>query len=448
MSSPTLGWYEKRSIEDGHLPLSGLEPSTSTVIAKLLRAMTSVSSLEATLEIVMDAALETSGLEGGSVCMVTSDGYLDLVAERGVSAATQKDLTENAIKVGDCLCGDVASSACPLILRGEEEVQMYASREVLRGEKITHHSAFPAIAGGTVVGVVCVFSREGIEPTDSSLLTVEAISHHAGLAIERAWLYDQLKERADGLERAVLARTEKLDEANKRLMEVDQLKNVFIASMSHELRTPLNSILGFSGILTSGAAGELEEEQERQVRMINDSARRLSHLVEDLIDVASIEAGHMRCEATDTDVEFVVRTVCEAVRPEAEEKGLELVFVGCPCRAATDGKRLEQAVWNLLSNSIKYTESGSVTVECRPVNGRVEISVADTGEGIAPSDIERILLPFERAGDHEHHGIPGSGLGLYITKRVVEEALMGDLIVESAPGEGSTFTISMPVACD
>jgi len=254
-----------------------------------------------------------------------------------------------------------------------------------------------------------------------------------------------IQELNVGLERRVAERTAELAVAKERAESADRLKSAFLATMSHELRTPLNSIIGFTGMLLQGLAGPLNEEQSKQLGMVQSSARHLLALINDVLDISKIEAGQFQVSREGFDLRYSVETATRAVAPSAERKGLAFhVVIGDGVeRMVGDRRRFEQVLMNLLSNAIKFTERGEVRVTCAGRDGQIVTAVRDTGIGIAPADLARLFRPFQQIDTGLTRQYEGTGLGLSICKRLVE-LMGGSIAVESQPGVGSVFTYSLP----
>lgn len=266
--------------------------------------------------------------------------------------------------------------------------------------------------------------------------------HHAEAA---------LRELNESLERKVGERTTELQAALVRAESADRLKSAFLATMSHELRTPLNSIIGFTGILLQGLAGELNPEQNKQLGMVRSSARHLLELINDVLDLSKIEAGQLEVKAAPFDLRASLERVLEVVHPLAEKKRLYLRADIAPEVGAMTGdqRRVDQVLLNLLNNAIKFTEGGGVTLAAaiQQDSGGVPsvcIRVTDTGIGIRPEDMDTLFQPFRQIDNGLTRTHEGTGLGLAICRRLTQ--LMGGFIsAASQHGRGSSFTVILPV---
>ncbi len=259
----------------------------------------------------------------------------------------------------------------------------------------------------------------------------------------------ELSAYRDDLERLVEERTLELEHANFGLQAATEAKDRFLAAMSHELRTPLNSIIGFTDIMLRGMAGELNDEQVKQLAMVNASGKHLLVLINDMLDLSRIEAGVERVMTEPVDLAVLVRGCVDTVRPMALEKRLALDVrsgAGAPERIHTEPAKVKQILLNLLSNAVKFTEEGAVTVTIDARDGeRVEVSVADTGIGIPPHSYEDIFETFYQGPDPRLAKSPGTGLGLAISRRLAE-MLGGGLTVGPSPSGGAVFTLVLPVS--
>lgn len=261
-----------------------------------------------------------------------------------------------------------------------------------------------------------------------------------------------MNETLDGLNHQLLdslnqlhQMEEDLIEKNKKLKELDQMKSMFIASMSHELRTPLNSIIGFTGMTLQEMSGPLNEEQKDNLSRVKKSANHLLALITDVIDISKIESGRIDSYVDSFSLHDLIREAAETVRAQIAEKGMSLSMeLADDVRMCTDRRRLLQCLINFLSNALKYSEAGTITISAAVEDGMVELSVRDTGIGIAAADLPKLFEPFERVKSHLQVKAGGTGLGLYLTKKLTTEVLQGNVAVESVSGAGSTFRIRVP----
>jgi protein-histidine pros-kinase len=220
--------------------------------------------------------------------------------------------------------------------------------------------------------------------------------------------------------------------------------------MSHELRTPLNAIIGFTGTLLMKLPGPLTEEQQKQLQIVQSSARHLLSLINDMLDLAKIESGKIELHFEPVTVQQVIDEMATALRSFAQEKGLTIKIHTPPndIVITTDRRAFHQILINLANNAIKYTEKGSVEVELtRKVSGNsafVEIAIVDTGIGISAEDQARLFEAFEQLDASSTRRFEGTGLGLYLSRQLAT-LIGGSLRVQSEPKKGSTFTLTLPL---
>lgn len=248
-----------------------------------------------------------------------------------------------------------------------------------------------------------------------------------------------------------LAAQERAISDARRLAEAEassRAKTQFLAAMSHELRTPLNAIGGYAELIEMGLGGTVTDQQREYLLRIRGSQQHLLRIINDLLNYGRIDAGKLTYEQEPVPLGSVIATVIAMVAPQAAGKGLTLDRQDCPDNVTAIGDRvkIEQIVLNLLSNAVKFTPSGGrITVSCGVSNGSAEVSVRDTGPGIPPDKTEEIFEPFVQLGRSLSSGHEGAGLGLAIS-RDLARAMHGDVRVESAPGGGSLFKLTMPAA--
>lgn len=307
-----------------------------------------------------------------------------------------------------------------------------------------------------------------------SLGTVQDVS-------ERRLAEEEIKELNRGLEARVVERTQalerktleveetqralvnivedlnhktlELETANLKLQDIDRLKSLFIASMSHELRTPLNSIIGFSSIVLGEWLGPLNEEQKGKLAIVLRTGKHLLSLINDLIDVSKIEAGKLESILEDFDLFDLISEVAGIHEADIAAKGLVLQVKAIHLGMQTDRRRLYQCLVNLLNNAIKFTRQGTITVDVALVGEderpggqeMVAISIRDTGIGIKEEDLPKLFASFVRLALPEDMQVKGTGLGLYLVRKIANEILGGTVSVVSEYGQGSEFCLVIPV---
>jgi signal transduction histidine kinase/CheY-like chemotaxis protein len=257
-------------------------------------------------------------------------------------------------------------------------------------------------------------------------------------------LHKQLSDELEQTNQGVVALYAELDDKSERLREASEAKNRFWASISHELRSPLNSIIGLARLLSEPGGGDLQPEQQRQVRLILSSANTLVTLVNDLLDVAKAESGRLQLEPAAVSLPALLNRVRALLGPMAEGKPVDVIVEadGIPDAVLTDEVALTAIMRNLVSNGIRYTDRGTVRMAARAAGGMVEISVADTGIGIPARLLDDVFEEFYQVPGHQRGG---TGLGLPYARRLAE-LLGGELTLASEPGAGTTATLLLPDA--
>jgi signal transduction histidine kinase len=285
------------------------------------------------------------------------------------------------------------------------------------------------LRNGRIIGTVVLVRKTPGAFGEEQVRLLTTFANQTTIAIEHARLFQEIQDKSHQLEIA------------------SHHKSEFLANMSHELRTPLNAIIGFSEVLLERMFGELNEKQAEYVEDVLSSGRHLLSLINDILDLSKIEAGRMELVLTPFDLPLALENAVTLVRERASRNGIALEmavderlgeFIG-------DERKIRQILLNLLSNAVKFTpEGGQIGITAMPADGAVEISVSDTGIGIAPEDQEAIFEEFRQVGSHSAGKREGTGLGLALARKFVE-LHGGKIRVNSQVGKGSTFTFTLPV---
>jgi len=288
--------------------------------------------------------------------------------------------------------------------------------------------AVPLLREDRLLGGLTVIRKATGEFGPAVIELLRTFATQSALAIQNARLFREIADKSHQLEMA------------------SQHKSEFLANMSHELRTPLNAIIGFSEVLSERMFGDLNAKQEEYLKDIHASGQHLLSLINDILDLSKIEAGRMELELTDFNLPATLDNALTLVRERAGRRGiaLHLTVDEQLDQVRADERKVRQVVLNLLSNAIKFTpEGGRIEVRAKPVNGSIEVSVSDTGVGIAPEDQEAIFEEFKQVGTADKK-VEGTGLGLALSRKFIE-LHGGKIWVTSQVGKGSTFTFTIPV---
>lgn len=366
---------------------------------------------------------------------------LHLRVTAGIQAKSEEYVR---IPIGSLKAGQIAETRRPTLSNNLLTDKSIQDREWLRSKGIVSFAGYPLFAGDELLGVLAMFCRRTISEEEFSILG--SFVNHTAMAIQNARLHSEIKELNLSLEQKVEERTAELELANAKLKKADRLKSEFLANMSHELRTPLNAIIGFAEILRDGIVGDLNEEQKESVIDIYESGKHLLQMINDILDLSKIEAGRMELQLEEFSLSNSIEAIYSIVRDLANKKHLSLeseIQEDIP-NIYADQVKFKQIMYNLLSNAIKFTPEGGITTKIEFNNNEFIISVIDTGIGIEPEYQESIFDEFTQVDSSQSRQYEGTGLGLALTKRIVE-LHGGKIWVESeGTGKGSKFTFTIP----
>jgi signal transduction histidine kinase len=255
-----------------------------------------------------------------------------------------------------------------------------------------------------------------------------------------------LKEAYSGLEQKVAERTEALTITNQKLEEVSRHKSQFLASMNHELRTPISAIIGYVRLILRETEGQISPLQKDNLQDLQNNAERLLTMINELLDLAKIEAGRMEVRTEPVNIYELINQALSTVAPLLKNDRVQIMCEIDPYlpSVVTDPEKLRQILVNLLSNAVKFTDRGHIKILAARHNGSLKLAVSDTGIGIEEAEFEHIFEEFRRGDMPDSRKFSGSGLGLAIAKKFVA-LLGGDITVESVFGKGSTFTVTLPL---
>ncbi len=404
-------------------------------LGEIGQAVGSTLDLGTVLRTIVSRAVQLTGMDGGSIYEYDEDrGEFDLHATDHLSAELVEALRQAPIRKGEGVLGRLAIVAEPVQVRDIAEEGSYQGplRDVLIRSGYRSLLTVPLLRDDRLLGGLTVNRKSAGEFAPTLIELLKTFASQSALAIQNARLFREIEIKSRQLEAA------------------SRHKSEFLANMSHELRTPLNAIIGFSEVLAEEMFGEVNEKQREYLNDIHSSGHHLLSLINDILDLAKIEAGRMELELRRFDLAALLDNALTLVRERASRNGLALALDLDPGIGpwVADERKVKQAVINLLSNAVKFTPpAGRVTLRARLLadadGGAVEVAVVDTGVGIAADDQALVFEEFRQArGDHLRKS-EGTGLGLALVKRFVE-LHGGSIRVESAPGRGSTFAFILP----
>ena len=397
------------------------------------QAVSSTLDLHTVLSTIVARAVQLSGTDCGIIYE-----YDEPTQEFHLRASYQMEqelvqaYQSTPLRLGYGATGRAAETKLPyqiVDLRQEHELPTRGMRPLLFRLGYQSLLAVPLLLDQRIMGALTIYRRQTGSFAPEVVNLLQTFATQSVLAIQNARLFREIEEKSKQIEAA------------------NRHKSEFLANMSHELRTPLNAIIGFSEVLGERLFGELNEKQAEYTDDILSSGRHLLSLINEILDLSKVEAGRMELELATFDLPLAIDNARTFVRERATKHGINLDvtiderlgdFVG-------DERKIKQILLNLLSNAVKFTpEGGRIGINARQADGSVEISVSDTGIGIAPDDQPKIFEEFRQVGADYAHKVEGTGLGLTLAKKFVE-LHGGKIWVESEVGKGSTFTFTLPL---
>jgi signal transduction histidine kinase len=434
------------------------ETSRVQLLLEISKGLNSFTSLTDLLELALDAVIDVTHAERGFVMLRDQNDGLRMQVARNM--AGEKILPEN-MRISMSIVSEAVGSGRPVFLTDaleRSDLREKSSIAELNLRAIAclplilpaahmftragwrrsnpSHSSNPDVPASDILGVIYTDSSETAPLlTDINRALVDSIAGHAAVAVETFLL------RQEELEHRLLERE------MEKLREVDRLKSDFVSHVSHELRTPLTAIKGAIDNMLDGLVGTLNEKQTRYLKRMKGNTEHLVRLIEDILDLSRIEAGQIALHPRRVRLFRLVGEVCDSLGPLASHKKIDLAYsMPEEITLSADRDRLLQILLNLAGNAIKFTpEGGKVRIEARESSSLVLLSVSDSGPGVRPEEKPHLFDRFFRAPTSEADGSEGTGLGLAIA-RSLAELHGGSISVESEPGKGSTFTVSLPLS--
>ncbi len=396
------------------------------------RAVSSTLDLETVLATIVSRASQLSDSDGGAIYEYDEETETFLLrATQNLDAELVELLRSTFIRKGEGAMGRMALTREPVQIPDLLQDATYQSRvrEIVLRTGYRAVLAVPLLRESGIIGGLVINRKTPGEFAPDIIELLRTFATQSALAIQNARLFQEIEEKSRQLEIA------------------DRHKSEFLASMSHELRTPLNAVIGFSEVLLERMFGEINAKQDEYLQDILSSGRHLLSLINDILDLAKIEAGRMELDVADFHLPQAIDNAVTLVRERAARRAITLEVGIDPQLGEVKGdeRKVKQVLLNLLSNAIKFTpEGGRVDVHAGLVDGVAEISVSDTGVGIAPEDHEAVFEEFRQVGTDYAKKHEGTGLGLTLSRRFVE-LHGGKIWVKSQLGQGATFTFTLPV---
>jgi signal transduction histidine kinase/putative methionine-R-sulfoxide reductase with GAF domain len=401
-------------------------------LGEVSQAVNSTLDLENVLTTIVGRAVQLSRTDAGAI-YVFDEGrqQFRLRATYGMSEAMIVAITDRRIGLADANIGHAASKRAPIQVADMQNEPSSPVNDIVLREGYRALLIIPLLRPDHIVGALVVRRKAPGEFPQSTIDLLETFADQSVVAIQNARLFSEIEEKG------------------KQLAVASQHKSQFLANMSHELRTPLNAILGYTELIMDNVYGDTPDKMRNVLQRVESNGRHLLGLINDVLDLSKIEAGQLTLSLGDYSLKDVVLTVFSTVESLATEKNIALK-VDVPANLPSghgDERRLTQVLLNLVGNAIKFTDVGEVMIKGTSSNGSFNVSVRDTGPGISKADQAKLFEEFQQADNSITRKKGGTGLGLAISKRIIE--LHGGRIwLESAPGEGSTFSFSLPVTVE
>jgi signal transduction histidine kinase len=398
-------------------------------LGEVSQAVNSTLDLETVLATIVAKAVQLSSTDAGAIYVLDETGReFEIRATHGMTEAMIAALRDQHLSISEGTIAPAVSRRAPVQVPDLLDEALTPTLEIVVRAGYRALLVVPLLRPDRIVGVLVVRRKLPGDFPANIVGLLETFAAQSVLALQNARLFHEIEEKGRELEIA------------------SRHKSQFLANMSHELRTPLNAILGYTELILDRIYGEIPERVRGVLDRVQSNGRHLLGLINDVLDLAKIEAGQLNLSLADYSLQSVIETVSVAVESLATEKQLALNIEIPPNlpHGYGDERRLSQVLLNLVGNAIKFTDAGEVAIKASAANGSFTVAVRDTGPGISETDQIKIFEEFQQADSSSTRQKGGSGLGLSIAKKIVEMH-GGRLWVESAVGHGSTFFMAVPV---
>jgi signal transduction histidine kinase/putative methionine-R-sulfoxide reductase with GAF domain len=402
------------------------------MLSEVGQAVSSTLDLRSVLSAILTASLGVTWANAGAIFSYSrADRSFRLVEAVGWGEALTRSVRDLRIGESETALSEAMARRMPIQLAELAQRASYPLRDAALAAGFHSVLIVPLVGAERIFGAITLMRQEPGEFPAETVRLMQTLASQSVLAIQNARLFREIAEKSEELALA------------------SQHKSQFLANMSHELRTPLNAILGYAELLVDGIYGPLPDRPKGVLERIQNNGKHLLALINDVLDLAKIEAGQLNLTLENYSLPEVVRSVVTATEPLATAKGLKFsaaVQDNLPT-AHGDARRVSQILLNLVGNAIKFTDQGEVEIRAAALKGQFVLTVRDTGPGIADADQDLIFGEFQQIDNSNTRKKGGTGLGLAISKRMIEMQ-GGTISVESALGQGSTFRVVLPVHVD
>ncbi|MDB5808816.1 MAG: His Kinase (phosphoacceptor) domain protein, partial [Betaproteobacteria bacterium] len=408
---------------------------TLTALGEVSRAVSSTLEVENVLDMIVSSASQLAGADACSIYEYDEiNEKFDLRSTHNVAPQIVEALRMLPLRKNEGVTGRAAESGEVMQIPDITQPGAYESRlrKLMVGVGYRAVLSVPLLREDKIIGSLSLTRKSPGEFSSAVVNVLKTFATQSALAIQNARLFREIEQKSSQLETA------------------NRHKSEFLANMSHELRTPLNAVIGFSEVLQQRMFGEINDKQLEYINYIHTSGSHLLSLINDILDLSKVEAGRMELDVTGFNLPLAIENSLALVRERATRHSIALESAVDTKLADIDAdeRKFKQVMLNLLSNAVKFTpEGGRITVGARQVDGVIEVSVTDTGVGIAAEDCEAVFEEFRQVGNDFKRKAEGTGLGLALARKFIE-LHGGRLWVTSEIGKGSTFAFTLPARAD